>query len=702
MNGSGYAIIGGSTGTSSTIVTQYGALVSPSGEITSLTGTSFPYEGSLSAAAINDSRAGIIGGSKTQGVDPYAALVAPNGTTTEFPLTGFPVLANPGGQAISGASINSSGYSVIGGYAFESLTFQIYPYAALVSPDGVITALTGPETPSGNGFVGTVSINDMGHAIIGGVKNTQEQYAALVSPDGSTTALTGPALPSGDGFISGVAINPSGTSIIGGQSGGFGSEEFYAALVTPGGVTRSLTGDFPHAEEGSVYTVAINPSGASIIGGAYGTFGSYSPFGALVSPDGNTMLLRGSDFPAGSGSIGSVAINSSGVGLIGGDSNDSPFAAIVAPNGAITALTGSIFQMGEGRISSVAMGEESILSLVDPKSFGPGNTFADALFALSTSVLESHLTKFPNPNTSQMDTAALSADAKGTIRKTSSSERTAQYALWAAPFGLYARHKSGDNFPALRDRGIGGILGFDYLGWQDVVLGGGGAYAYQDINYSDNYGKARVHQEFLTLYGAWYQRRVTIQGALWGGLYQMKNIRKTLGTLSSTSHINGGLFSPHLEIRTPLPIQNKGLSIEPFVMFDWVNNWQGSVKETGKSGLNLRINSRYVSLLRSEIGFHFLESIRCQKGDLSFEQSLSYVNKVPFNTHKTSTYYVGSISTFSLQMFSGRIENLGALRLSGRFTPNSLKSPYIALSYLGELGSKFYSNTLSLEIGQRF
>jgi len=272
--------------------------------------------------------------------------------------------------------------------------------------------------------------------------------------------------------------------------------------------------------------------------------------------------------------------------------------------------------------------------------------------------------------------------------------------LWGSPFGLYVHHKKEDSFPAIRDRSFGGIIGFDYLGWKEIILGAGGAYAYQNVGYSDNFGKARVNQEFLTFYGAWYRKHIAIQGALWGGLYQMHNTRKTLGFISSTSHVNGWLFSPHLEISSPF--QQKYITIEPFVMFDWVNNWQGSVKESGEADFNLRIDRHYVSLLRSEIGLHFLESFQFKKGDLTFDESLSYVNKTPFKAKSISTYYVGSISTFNLQMFSNRTVNLGALRLSTRFTPTSLTPPYVYLTYQGEFGSKLLSHTLALEVGKQF
>ena len=681
INDSGAAIAGGyNTGP----ITPYAAIISPSGVASTITGALPTGGGQILSVAISSSGTGIIGGQDTGSTAPYAALVSPSGVASI--ITG----AVPTGTGeIYTVAINSSDLAIIGG--IDSI-FAL-PYAALVSPSGVASAITG-AVPTGAGQVLAVAINDSGMAIMGGRNIPPSPYAALVSSSGVASAVTG--LPGG-GKILAVAINPLNAGIIGGYDGGF---DPYAAFVSPSGVASILTG-LPAS--GRIYTVAINPSGAGIIGGEVGP----DPYVVLVSPSGITSGLTGeTPIGGGGGVIDSVAISSSGVAIIGGLDNNANdlYAALVSPSGVATKLTGAIPTGPGGEILSVAMidsGDGAFFSMIDPQSFGPGNTFADPIFALSTAVLESHLKRLPEGEPSNT-TANLTADAQDIIRPAPSCQEAPTYVLWASPFGLYAHHKKGDSFPDLRDRSVGGIIGFDYLGWEGFVLGGGGAYAYQNIGYSNNFGKARVNQEFLTLYGAWHQKHIAIQGALWGGLYQMHNTRKTLGFISSTSHVNGWLFSPHVEISFPFTYKNKPVTIEPFVMFDWVNNWQGSVKESGKSGFNIRIDRHYVSLLRSEVGLHLLQSCQLKGGDLTFEESFSYVNKTPFNTKRMSTYYVGSISTFNLQMFSNRTVNLGAVRFNARFTPCSLKPPYVYLTYQGEFGSNLLSHTVALEVGKRF
>ena len=683
INDSGAAIIGGlDNGT----IIPYAAIVSPSGFATKVTGATPTGNGEIWSVGINASGAAIIGGQDNNNTDPYAALVSPSGFASA--LTGA---APTGNGQIYSVGINASGAAIIGG----ADSGPVNPYVALVSPSGFASTLTGAP-PAGIGWVNSVGINDSGAAIIGGNDNGFVPYAAIVSPSGFATKVTG-APPAGIGQVTSVGINDSGAAIIGGQENG---NIPYAAIVSPSGFATKVTGATPTGT-GQIYSVGINDSGAAIIGGLDNVT---IPYVALVSPSGFATPLSGAT-PIGNGEITSVGINDSGVAIIGGfDASilpNAPYVALVSPSGVATSLSGAI-PTGIGKIYSVGIGiGDSILSMVDPKSFGPGNTFADPIFTLSTAVLENHLNR-PKEGEPSNATANLTADAQDIIRPAPSCQETPTYVLWGAPFGLYAHHKKANPFPDLRDRSVGGIIGFDYLGWEGFVLGGGGAYAYQNIGYSNNFGKARVNQEFLTLYGAWHQKYIAIQGALWGGLYQMHNTRKTLGFISSTSHVNGWIFSPHVEISSPFQLKDKRFAIEPFVMFDWVNNWQGSVKEHGKSGLNLRIDRHYVSLLRSEVGLHLLQSCQLKKGGLTFEESFSYVNKTPFNTKRMSTYYVGSISTFNLQMFSNRTVNLGAVRFNARFTPCSLKPPYVYLTYQGEFGSNLLSHTVALEVGKRF
>ncbi|WP_420420692.1 autotransporter domain-containing protein [Simkania sp.] len=728
---SGEAIIGGEE----TFI-GYAALVTPNGTLTEVSGGNYPIDGPIFSVAINSAGVGIIGGGDF--TSPYAAFVAPNGTLTELGGGNFPSVSG----IILNVAINNSGEGIIGGERSASA------YAALVTPNGTLRELNGTNFPSVNGRIFNVAINRSGEGIIGG-RNLPNgaAYAALVAQDGALTELDGSNFPSIDGRIFSVSINDSGVGIIGG--GNFIGNKPYAALVAPDGVLNELSGGSFFSNSGDITSVAINNCGTAIIGGSAEP--GFLMYAALVAPNGAVAELSGGNFPL-VGSINSVAINRSGEGIIGGqnDVNGPAYAALVASNGALTELgnlplEGEIFSvaindagvgiiggqsyvtgapyaafvapngalteldlessLGPGPIYSVA-----ILDAIVPKSYGPGSSVMNSLFPLTTQVLPNHSMYYhKDPYNRAQHTPSLAdqeiglvADATDMIRINTPCLEDPTYSIWLTGFGTYAHQKKDQNFVALTNWIGGGMIGFDYRGIQNTVIGIGGAYAYNHVHYTENAGHARFHQEFLTLYGSWNRKHLFINAALWGGLYQLKNERITLGMMTSTANIDGKLLVPHLEISAPFHPMDSWFVIEPFAMLDWANNWQGKVREHGAPGFNVKIGSTYTSMLRSEIGLRFFESIHYLWGDLILQEKASYVNKLPFHTNEQRAAFVASVSSFGIEVFSSKTQNLGVVQLSSHFIPCSKKYPYGALNYQGEFGSSFQSHLISIEVGKYF
>jgi hypothetical protein len=553
-------------------------------------------------------------------------------------------------------------------------------------------------------------------AIIGGVDNgTTTSYAALVSPTGTVTVLSTGAV--GNGNIGSVAINDTGAAIIGG--GDNGNTTPFAALVSPSGTTTPFTTGA--VGNGAISTVAINSSGAAIIGGS--DHGFLTPFAALVSPSGTaTPFATGA---VGNGAISSVAINDTGAAIIGGRDNGSstPFAALISPSGIATPLaTGAV---GNGTINSVAINDTSaaindILNTIVPKSFGPGSSFANSCFALTSHILPNHLStqkalwyqrearRAPEVGLLAYGSPAVrwkmpsTSSAREAIQWETPCGQDAEYSLWAAMFGDYAHQKKESNFAALTNWIGGAMVAFDYLGIRDVVIGGGAAYAFNYVHFSEGIGHAKTNQEFITLYISWIRENFFMEAALWGGLYQMKNQRHSVAPITSNANVGGWLLSPHLEISTPFLGKGNWFLIDPFAMIDWANNWQDPVHEKGVSGFNILLGSQYTSLLRTEVGIRFFETIQYEWGSFCLQEKGSWVNKLPFSTGAAQAFFVGAASSFAVDVFSSRTQNLGAVQLEARFVPCSNRYPYGSLNYQGEFERSFQLHLISVEIGKDF
>ena len=288
------------------------------------------------------SQQAIIGGNVGKN-GPYAALVSPTGIVTSLTLP-------EDAYSIQSVAINDAQAAIIGGGSSSSSSS--IPYAALVSPTGVVTSLD-LTSVSGKYYIHSVAINDTQTAIIGGGESyqaiTSPLYAAFVSPIGDVTPLKNILA---NGIISSVAINDAQTAIIGGGAGTGINIVPYVALVSPDGYANPLPSDSLPLR-GMIDSVAINNAQAAIIGGHDNITGAYA---ALVSPTRDVTKINISTSTT-SGEIFSVAINDAQVAIIGGSDDTGAYAAFVSPTGDVVTPTIGIQDPENGQINSVAIND---------------------------------------------------------------------------------------------------------------------------------------------------------------------------------------------------------------------------------------------------------------------------------------------------------------------------------------------------------
>lgn len=717
-------------------------IISENGDLTPIDTGAIPPS-SIRAVAINNSGVGLIGGEQDKSSSPYstfAAFISPDGISTPFdPL--FPsdtFFTNP---QVSSVAISNSGYAIVGG----KTTFP-KPAVSIITQEEQVIPVT---IPSATGNISSVAINDSGLGLVGIADNSP--FAGFVSPEGDFLLITS-GLPL-VGEVSSVAINEDGIGIIGGQA--LDNTALAAFATQDGAVGTANPIDIGTINNGLIFSVDINDDSRAIIGGGGQIIG---PFAAFVSPEGivtpidttapstfgilsakinssGAAIISGLDpdnaigselFAAfvspegvvtpfdfaslGNGAIWQVDINDEGIGIIGGGAEglNNRFVALASPEGVLTFID---LPLQLSILTSVAINDEAfVLSQAVPTSIGPGNSYVNGLFALSSQILPNHFTFHPSASNSvnnreiaslEKNPSSLLADNSQYGKNTSCLPKCC-YTLWGAPFGAFIDQDKEQNFPEFDSWIAGGMIGLDYTAMRNLILGIGAAYAYNNVDFEPSLGRARSHQEFLALYGYWCNNNILINAALWGGLYQMKNERKTLGFITSKADIDGYLLNPHLEVSAPCFVRKYCFNINPFVMFDWANNWQDSFEETGDSGLNLNVESQYTSMLRSELGLRFYKAWVYECGCLTLETKGSYVNKTPFNTADATTFFIGSVSTFGIETFSSEMQNLGVFQFYAEYSPKNTRYPYISFNYQGEFGSSFVSNLVSIEIGKKF
>ncbi len=750
INTSGLGIIGGQQIIDPMLSTTspYAAFVSSSG-ITTLIPTGI-VNGGIFAVAINGSGQSLIGGQvitdmPMMGDGPaYAAFVSPSSIVPTPISTGLP------NASISAAAINASGHGFIGGRDIALSD----AYVAFVSTSS--STATQITTGIVGGSINNIAINASGQGIIVGNDGASVQYAAIVSSS-STMAVS---IPLGiiDGGLIAVAINDSGQGLIGGSSN-LGANAYaarvFASTATAYPISLGIAA-------GNIVGASINSSSHGLLGGIDNVNG---PYAAFVSPDGiATRIALGHS----SGIINSVAINEFGQGLIGGTDTtpgyDVPYAAIVFPSGLAIPLN---IGLTNGAIYSVA-----ILNLIPTESLSGNNlvfanyinenapqnaiyfvpafyngTLEEALESAApirngasfytatsnlfylTGNLSTHLRNHSSIlNRRSARTSNVSAAAKTEDQLVASlfmpkkskpaaepcavvepcEEKNNGYSIWFDAIGALAYQQEQNETAAFHPSTGGAVLAFDGAPCQYTRVGGGASYLFTHISESRGSGHSNINQENLFLYASWDNQKFYVDGALFGGLFQMDQVRKIHMTgfdFKASSDPSGWQLLPHIELGYNLDwpncAQDFELIVDPFIMVDWANAWQGSYKEKGSGPFITEQKHHYASLLRTEVGFRFYEILFFECWNLVFQEKGSYVNTQSFGAGKVNAFLIGSPGSFTVETLSSA-QNLGVAQFMMIFAPHNPRYPSSTIFYQGEFGTKYQSHQLNLEFAWNF
>ncbi|QVL58243.1 MAG: autotransporter outer membrane beta-barrel domain-containing protein [Simkaniaceae bacterium] len=686
---------------------------------------------------------------------PYAALIDSNTNTVGLPVLNLPT---PGGNSfLSSGEINNIGQMAI--VAGDELNFH---WAAFIDPsiNSALAPISNLPGPTGRFLQGS-SINNSNLAIVTGTYSSPSiAYAALV--DFGTNTAGPPVLnvpTTTGGKINDAAINNLNQIIIGGQIGGTA----YAAFVDLNTNTAgSPVINIPTSPGSSInsWGVAINDNGVALIGGSDGT----SAYAAYVNIDTNAAGAPIQNLPTVAGSfINGVSINNLNQGLIGGSNGTSMYAAFVDPitNSAsnpisnLPTLGGSVIfgvsllpyvyiptrglssnnlafanYINEYCIEKVFYFIPAILNGNLNKALEKAAPTRNAisLFAADNNLfslnkgLSTHLRNHryfrtesckTNPKKAREENAPKAnntnclSENPNECHPIQSEDRP--YTVWVEGTGFFASQKHQHQTTGFDPYGGGVTLGLDRNILGSCQMGGGVAYTYTHIHQHSDTGHSNINQEYLFTYFTWSNQSFYVDTALWGSLFQIHNVRDihlSGWEFTSTSNPKGWQLTPHLELGyryswRPNPQKNLELTVSPFVMMDWANNWQRRYQEKGKSPFNIVQNSHHSSFLRSEAGFRMYERVNFCFWNLIFEESVSYVNRTPFSVGKVKAHLVGCPGSFTVETLNGS-KNLVACEFSTIFRPVDFAYPYGSVTYYGEFTHGYQSHQLTMEISWDF
>lgn len=683
----------------------------------------------INSVVLNDVGTALIGG--TAGGNASAYLVFPN-------LTLSPQLLPTSGGEIITVDINVQGQGLVGGKDGASNAI-----AHVIFPNGTVSAQLLPGAIGGETL--SVAVNSNGSGIVGGTSGTSQAFSYLVSP---SATLSPQLLPAITGVTASVAINNSNVGLIGGDGGGTAP---FAYFVSANGTLSSQL--LPPLPIGTVTSVAINDSQRGLIGGTTG----FDPMLFIAYPDGTlSSQLLPSQFGA---TVTKVALNMFNTGLAIGNNGFNSIAFLISPSGSITTIYPSL----DGIFLEAAM-IEALSQIITECLGGNNLTVAkyinkyapEKAFYFLPALVDGTLAKAlqsvaPTRNAASLITADnnvfllnqslsrhlrdqryvrlydwsggnhageetgwesddqlfASLDIPSGAMAMADAEQGEQasgkdrpYSLWGEVVGAFSYQKAEHQTPGFDPITGGFLLGIEKFLDERSLVGGGAAYTYTHIHQHHGSGHSSINQEYLFAYGYWGDKHFYFDGALWGGLFQIHQVRKIHMTgfnFRSVSNPDGWQLSPHVEVGGDFYPWDSWLTIEPFTMFDWTNAWQESYKEKGSGPFNMGQKHHYSSFLRSELGIRFYEAIVFDSWRLTFQEKASYVNKKPFNIGSVNAFLVGSPGSFTVETFTTP-QNLGVAELAVIFEPFDLIYPFGTIAYQGEFSVPFQSHQILLEL----
>jgi|GEM_PF-5169290 len=259
--------------------------------------------------------------------------------------------------------------------------------------------------------------------------------------------------------------------------------------------------------------------------------------------------------------------------------------------------------------------------------------------------------------------------------------------IWIRALGEYDHLHPGQQTPNYSYVAHGGLIGFDFfnndtLDLVSIIAG----FARTRFWESPALGKGYINQGFASIVGMYQFDPCYVDFALWGGYHHNKNYRTITFTgfdAIAKSGIDGWQFGPHVEFG--YDYCDGGFQAEPFLSFDWMNNWQDDFKEKGASPFNMQQKNHYSSMLKSEAGIRLYQCITVEsfQSKFTFKERASYLNLTLFDTGEVTGKAELGTDYFTVNTFDCTQNHL-SLGFDISMVPLNQNVVYLTLGYNGQ------------------
>ena len=295
--------------------------------------------------------------------------------------------------------------------------------------------------------------------------------------------------------------------------------------------------------------------------------------------------------------------------------------------------------------------------------------------------------------------AISSVTPSGSVAKMARQEDI--FSVWMDGFAEFSHQDAQQQVPSFNVLSGGLLVGFDaYLNNRGEV-GAAVGYAKDTVHEGQSQGQNSANLFTATLYGTYYLGNAYFEAALWGTYDQYQTKRNVVFPGfkgEAKANFSGAQLTPHVGIGYDISF-NCGV-FEPFIMVDWVANFENNYTEHGASPLNMSVEGSTSSMLRLETGLNCYQSWESEDTLVIFKEMASYVYKQPHSVGKMVAAIVGASGTFFNDSFT-KIQSLVSPSFE-IFFRNKGNDSFCSLLYEGEFGDGYQANEVLVRIGKYF
>ena len=275
--------------------------------------------------------------------------------------------------------------------------------------------------------------------------------------------------------------------------------------------------------------------------------------------------------------------------------------------------------------------------------------------------------------------------------------------VWGRALGQYM-HQSKSKTSSAFSSGTGGaLMGADWK-VSKHKLGFATSYMYTYMGQAHKSGHVNINQGGLAPYGSFVVADWKFDASIYGGYTHNNSHRNGLaGTVKYHAYSNSHAWqlAPHLQITYSGLQNNSWWTADPYVMGDYVANWQSSVVEKGSSAYNTKQKASFSGFIRTEAGFSFSETIAVEYGHLVLREKAGWAYQRSLSSSTSSVSVAGTTGAFVVPN-NAFIQNLGVAEFAITFISPKKHVPNIEVSYEGQFGSKFISQLGAINLSKDF